>query len=248
MIEKDNLKAEFEGFYHQRAERAIAAFQRKRLHAEYVPDCQAALARLLEIIPPDASIGRGDSETLNQIGIMPALRKSSQHRIFDPYLTDEQGQYPVKGEARVELQRQAMMTDVFLSGANALTMDGKVVCTDGNGNRVAALIFGPKKVIIVAGANKLVANLDEAFRRIHEIAAPLNSRRHVMKHHAPDISLETPCAITGSCVDCTSPGRPCCYTVIIEAGRSAESGARAGYSMAHLERIHIVIVGETLGF
>lgn len=247
MLAESNVQVELEAFYRQRAERAIASFRRKRLKAEYVPDRKAALSRVLELIPPSASIGRGDSVTLEQIGIMEALRQSGQHQILDPYEHDEQGNYLVRGEPRLKLQRQAMMADVFLSGANAITLDGKVVCTDGNGNRVAALIFGPKKVIIVAGANKIVADLNEALKRIHEIAAPLNTHRHVLKHHASELSLEKPCVRTGRCTDCNHVERGCCYTVVIEAARAPEHALRGGYSLEHVNRVNIVIVGEALG-
>ena len=140
-----------------------------------------------------------------------------------------------------------MLTDVFLSGANAITLDGKVVCTDGNGNRVAALIFGPKKVIIVAGVNKLVADLDEALRRIHEVACPLNVRRHVLKHHHPELALEKPCVKAGKCNDCSHVTRGCNYTVIIEAAHAPEAAGQR-YSPEHLARVNIIIVGEALGF
>lgn len=246
MIDETNIQVESESFFRQKAEQSIANFQRKRLHAEYVPDRKAALARILELIPPNASIGKGDSVTLSQIGIMAALKKSGGHQIFDPQDRGEEEAHMVRGEDRLKLQRQAMLADVFLSGANAITLDGKVVCTDGNGNRVAALIFGPKKVIIVAGVNKIVANLDEAFKRIHEIACPINARRHVVKHHASELYLEKPCVKIGKCTDCTHMARECIYTIIIEAAKSPELAGKM-YPPEHLTRVYIVIVGETLG-
>ena len=242
IVQQDVLEA----VYRKQAEKAIASFTRKRLKAEYTRDRKAALSRVLELIPPGASIGRGDSLTLDQLGVMSALRQSGTHQIFDPYAINEEGYYFVKGEERLQLQRQALLADVFLSGANAITLDGKVVCTDGNGNRVAAIIFGPKKVIIVAGVNKIVANLDEAFRRIHEVACPGNSYRHVWQHHASEVSLEKPCVKEGRCVDCSHIARGCCYTVIIEAARDPSS-ALGGYSREHVERVNIILVGKILG-
>ena len=245
-MDETDIQVESESFYRQKAEQAITNFQRKRLHAEYVPDRQAALSRILELIPPNASIGKGDSVTLNQIGIMTALKKSGGHQIFDPQDRGEEGTRMSRGEDRLEIQRHALLADVFLSGANAITIDGKVVCTDGNGNRVAALIFGPKKVIIVAGVNKIVTNLDEAFKRIHEVACPINARRHVVKHHAPELYLEKPCVKLGKCTDCTHVARECIYTVLIEAAKSPEISGQM-YSQEHLSRVNIIIVGEILG-
>lgn len=251
MIDDTDTNEEFEDFRRQRGERAVAGFRRKRLNAEYVPDRKAALARVLELIPPGASVGRGNSVTLDQIGVMPALRQSGKYKISNAWVKDEQGNFLVRGDERLELLRQELLTDVFLSGANAITLDGKVVCTDGTGNRVAALIFGPKKVIIVVGVNKIVADLDEAFKRIHEVVVPVCHRWDVLKHNAaPEYYLETPCVKTGKCTDCTSVGRGCCYTVIIEAAKDPrrDVGKRGiPFSDEFLARINIIIVGENLG-
>ncbi len=249
MADDPRIKDILPAVYKTRAEKTIAAFTRKRLKAEYVPDRNAAVIRILELIPASASIGRGDSMTLDQIGIMPILSQQGTHEIFNPYLTDEQGHFLVKGDERLTLQKKALLADVFLSGANAITLDGKVVCTDGHGNRVAALIFGPKKVIIVAGVNKIVDNLDLAFKRIHEIAVPGNTRRHVVLHNAPATGLETPCVKTGVCKDCAHVARSCCYTVIIEAGKEADYASQGvgSYPRETVERINIILVGENLG-
>jgi len=128
----------------------------------------------LAMIPQGASIGIGDSVTLIELGIMAELRKQTGRLIFDPFLRDEEGDLVFTGLDRLEVLRKALLADVFLTGTNAITLDGKIVNTDGVGNRVAAMIFGPKKVIIVVGANKIVRNVDEAVRRIREVAAPLN--------------------------------------------------------------------------
>ncbi|MBI2907616.1 MAG: lactate utilization protein [Chloroflexi bacterium] len=253
VVDDANTQQEMEAFYRDRCERAVAGFLRKRLNAFYVPDRKAALAKALELIPPGASIGRGSSVTLEQIGIMPVLRQSGQHEILDPSAKDDRGLPVASGEEEdMDMRRRALLADVFLSGANAITLDGKVVCTDGTGNRVAALIFGPKKVIIVAGVNKIVANLEEALRRIHEVVVPLCHRWDVLKHHAaPEYYLETPCVKSGQCNDCTSIGRGCCYTIIIESAKHPERDVakRGGkpYPSEYLARTNIIIVGEELG-
>jgi len=133
------------------------------------------------------------------------------------------------------MQRETFFADIFVTGTNAITLDGKLVSTDGLGNRVSAMIFGPKKVILVAGVNKIVNDVDEALRRIHEVAAPLNARRHYLKHHQPELG-DLPCVRTGSCVDCSHGWRICRYTVIIEGTMAREKG-----------RINVVLVGEELG-
>lgn len=242
MIDELNVQAEFHSYWQQQAGLAVANFRRKRLHAEYVPDRRAALEKVLSLIPPGASVGWGNSVTLRQIGVISALKESGDHQVFDSFVVDEDGNSLLSGEERLNLQRQALLADVFLSGANAITLDGKVVATDANGNRVAAMIFGPKKVIIVAGINKLVPDLDAALDRIHRVASPVNFRRLASKYHRTAY-YELPCVKTGKCVDCTHPERGCCYTIIIEAGRSASPQ----FPLEHVNRVNIVLVGESLG-
>ena len=141
----------------------------------------------------------------------------------------------VDGEDRKELMRQVFLSDVYVIGTNAVTLDGKLVNIDGNGNRVAAMIYGPKKVIVVVGANKIVKNVDEAIHRIKEVCAPINATRHGLKHNRPEF-LELPCAKTGSCTDCNNAWRICRYTTIIEGVNEP----RKGY-------LSVVLVGERLG-
>ncbi len=138
-------------------------------------------------------------------------------------------------EDRRQMQREAFLSDIFLSGANAVTLDGKIVNVDYLGNRTAATLFGPKKVIIVAGVNKIVANVDEAMDRIRRIAAPTNARRHYQEHHYQEWS-DLPCVITGQCVDCRHDSRICSFTVIIESTGARDKG-----------RINLVLIGEELG-
>lgn len=230
-------------YWRQQAEIAVANFRRKRLRAEYVPDRNAAREKVLSLIPPGATLGRGDSMSVDQIGVLPILRQSGDHEIFDPFERYEDGSLKVVGEARLDLQRRAMTADVFLSGANAITLDGKVVATDSTGNRVAAMIFGPKKIIIVAGVNKLVADLDAALERIHGIAAPMNLWHHAAYHRRPGW-FEVPCVKAGKCVDCAHAERGCNFTIVIEGNRSTPPQ----HSDEHTHRHNILLVGESLGF
>ena len=126
----------------------------------------------------------------------------------------------------MKIRKAHLTCDVFLTSANAVTLEGMLVATDGIGNRVGAMMFGPGKVIVVAGVNKIVNDLDSAFRRIKEIVTP-----QVVK----DMGIDLPCATTGFCVDCNSPMRVCRATVILERKPFASD-------------IHVLIVGEDLGF
>ena len=119
-------------------------------------------------------------------------------------------------------------------GANAITLDGQLVSVDGNGNRVAVTIYGPKKVICVVDTNKIVKDTAEAIERVHQLAAPVNARRFVRKRN-PKLA-DLPCVKTGVCVDCRHEWRLCNYTVII-----------SGAMPQHKGRINVVIVGEELG-
>jgi hypothetical protein len=135
-------------------------------------------------------------------------------------------------EENIRLKRRALTSDVFVTGTNALTLDGKIVNVDGHGNRVAAMLFGPDAVIVVVGINKVVRDLDEAMERIRHQAAPLNVARHTEFDPMP------PCGITGACSDCSSPWRICNKTVIIE-----RQYANDRYDPV----LSVIIVGEELG-
>ena len=128
-------------------------------------------------------------------------------------------------EERTELMRKALTCDVFLMSANAVSEDGQMVNIDGNGNRVAALCFGPKEVIVVAGMNKVAGNIEEAYARARKFAAPVNAQR---------FNLGTPCNRTGMCADCLSPDSICSQLVVT---RRTSGG-----------RIKVILVGEDLGF
>ncbi|MDD5701346.1 MAG: lactate utilization protein [Dehalococcoidales bacterium] len=214
---------------------AIKSFARRHLTAHYVLNKAAAVSKILELVPEGASVGAGESVTLNQIGIFSALSKRCKNEVIYPFERDAQGYLMISQLQSDEMMRKAMLADVFLSGTNALTLDGKLVNMDGLGNRVAPLFFGPRKVIIVVSANKIVKDVDAALERIKRVCAPLNSLRHGMQHHDTEF-LELPCAKTGVCVDCSKPQRMCNFISIIEG----ESHWTAG-------RLNILIVGEQLG-
>ena len=236
MIDETDLSTEREWLYQERARIAVTNLQKKNINAQYVTTQAEALAVILDMIPGGATVVRGDSVTIDQIGIIPALKKRHQNKVIDPFERDADGALVAKvQEERPRMQREAFFADVFLTGTNAITLDGKLVNTDAMGNRVAPMIFGPKKVIIVVGVNKLVKDVNEAMERIRQVAAPINARRHYLKHHQSKFS-ELPCVKTGRCVDCNHEWRICNSTVIIENAFHPNKG-----------RINVVIVADELG-
>ncbi|HWP68441.1 MAG TPA: lactate utilization protein [Rectinemataceae bacterium] len=179
---------------------------------------QEALDHLFTLIPEGSKVGLGGSITLADLGVVEKLR-SGPWRLIDRYTTPDWA-------ATMAAYREALSSDVFVTGVNAITKAGELVCTDSSGNRVAGMIFGPARVIVVAGINKIVEDLDEAFARIRKIA-PLNCRR---------LGHKTPCAETGFCSDCMMPERMCNYTGIIHDG------------LKEKDRIHVILIPESLGF
>ena len=235
MVDEMDLSEERKWLYEERARAAVANLQKRNINAQYALTRQDALPIVLEMIPKGVTIARGDSVSLEQVGVISELRKRNQNKIIDPFERDAEGFYLVEWEQRRKMMREAFSSDVFLTGTNAVTLDGKLVSTDALGNRVAAMIFGPEKVIVVAGVNKIVKDVDEALVRIREVAAPINAKRHYLKHHIEGFG-NLPCVRTGKCVDCNDDWRICRNTVIIEGTYARVKG-----------RINVVLVGEELG-
>jgi len=236
MIDETDISQERKWFYQERAKIVVTNLQKKNINAQYVSSRQEALSVVLEMIPEGATVARGDSISLDQIGIVPELRKHNRNKVIDPLERDADG-FPIIAEIeqRRRVAIEAFSCDVFLTGTNAVTLDGKLVNIDGYGNRVSAMIFGPEKVIVVAGINKIVKDVNEALERIHQVCAPINAKRHYLKHHMTYVG-DQPCVRTGRCVDCNHDWRICRYTVIIEGAMIREKG-----------RINVVLIGEELG-
>jgi hypothetical protein len=193
--------------------------------AVYVPTKREAFEKVMSMIPEGSIVGFGDSLTLREIGVVDALTEG-KYTFLNPWAPG------ISVEENIALKRQALTSDVFVTGTNALTLDGRIVNMDGHGNRVAAMLFGPTKVIIVVGINKIVVDLEAALDRIRNEAAPLNVTRH------PDFDPMPPCSETGVCSDCTSAWRICNKTVIIERQYDNDK---------YTPTITVVIVGERLG-
>lgn len=236
MVDETDMSEERKWFYQERAKIVVTNLQKKNMNAQYVSNRQEALTTLIDMIPLGATVARGDSITIDQIEIIPELRKRKQNKIIDPLERDSDGLYIITEiEEGRRIARETFSADIFLVGTNAVTLDGKLVNTDGWGNRVSAMIFGPDKVIVVAGVNKIVKDVNEALERIHNVAAPMNAKRHYLKHHRPEFG-DLPCVRTGRCVDCNHDWRICRYTVIIEGAMIREKG-----------RINVILIGEELG-
>lgn len=199
--------------------KTVEALVKNNFKAMYCQTKQEAVEQILALIPVEATVGVGGSWTVGELGLLDRL-SALGNTMFNHGLPN------LSAETRIELRRKQLTCDVFLTGTNAVTMDGRLVNTDGIGNRVASMIFGPKKVIIVVGANKIVKDVAEAEKRIKLYAAPINNKRL----HTPN-----PCTSTGECMDCQGPTRICNVTTIIS-------------KRPPLTDIHVVVVGEDLGF
>jgi hypothetical protein len=210
----------------QQIQELIKKLGENNISAFYVTNRSQAREKVMSMIPEGSVVGLGDSLTLRQIGVVEALTKGN-YTFLNPWKPG------TSLEESIELKKRALTSDVFVTGTNALTLDGKIVNVDGHGNRVAAMCFGPNKVVIVVGINKIVKDLDKALKRIRDKAAPANVKRHVELDPMP------PCGVTGSCSDCSSPWRICNKTVIIERQYDNDK---------YKPIITVIIVGEELGF
>jgi len=196
----------------------------RRIAASYCATAQEAKAELLGLIPSPASVVRCGSESAARLGLWDAIRALPGVTLLDPYAP---GIAPAEG---LELRLQGLLADVMVASSNALTLDGRLVNLDGTSNRVAGMLFGPKKVLLLVGMNKVVADLEAAYARIRTVAAPANNIRL-----AGAIGLKNPCVEDGRCHNCRSETRICNSWVVIE-GSSVK------------DRIHVVLVGEDLGY
>lgn len=208
-------------------QKVIDALRKNRMLAEYVPHKEDVVPLVESLIPAGNTVATGGSRTLDETGVTELLR-GSKYTFFDrnnPALTPEE---------KAEMTAKSATADVYLCSSNAITEQGELYNVDGFSNRVAAIANGPKKVILIVGVNKIVPDLNAAIRRVKTIAAPLNTKR---------LNCDTYCRQTGVCMGldggmtdgCHSPGRICC-SYLISAQQRVEN------------RIHVILVGESLGF
>jgi len=206
----------------KRAEKAVSALRKRNIDAHFIRNREEALKLILGMIPKGATVALGGSVTLIETGLLDLLRKKEGITLLDRYKPG------ISKEEVAKMRLAGLTADCFISGTNAITLDGKLVNIDGIGNRVAAMAYGPDKVIIIAGYNKIVRDVEEGIRRIKEVAAPPNTVR---------VGANTPCSKTGFCNEsaCFPPERICNIITIIEGQRV--SG-----------RMSVVILAEELGF
>jgi L-lactate utilization protein LutB len=188
--------------------------------ASFAPTAAQAREEIVAMIPAGATVARCGSMSLVEMGLWQALAQKAGVEVIDPFLPG------LRPEEVYALRRQSLLADYMITSTNALTMDGKLVNLDATGNRVAGMCFGPEKVIVVAGMNKVTPDLESALARVKNHAAPINAMR---------AGMATPCVEDGICHNCKSPSRICNMWSIIE-GHIIEN------------RIHVKLVGEDLGY
>lgn len=204
-------------YYEKRAVQLVKNLKARQFDAWYCADKQEALQKALSLIPEGASVGWGGAMSAVQIGLIEQIKAGNYHAI-DRDDTNSP-------EERKAAMKKCLLADVFVTGTNAISMDGQMVNIDGVGNRVAAIVYGPETVIVIAGMNKVVDSAEDAMRRARTIAAPMNKQR---------FSAQTPCAITGVCADCKGQGSICNQILVTRNCNPAG-------------RIKVILVGEDLG-
>jgi len=198
---------------------AVKALKKNGFDAVYVADIQEAAKKVLSYVAKDKTVGFGGSMTVK------ALRIAEQAKDLGAVILD----HNVPGlalEEKMRIMRSQLTCDLFVSGTNAVTMKGELVNIDGTGNRVAALSFGPLKTVVVVGTNKIVRDLDEAWKRIESYAAPMNNKR---------LDTPNPCVKTGTCQDCALETRICRSYQVLRRRPSKTD-------------FTVVVVGSYLGF
>lgn len=197
------------------AKKVIKGLGSRNMTGYYAADRKEALKKALEIIPEGSSVTMGGAMSAHEMGLVDALKR---------------GNYDFIDRDEYEDKRAAMLkaydADVYIASANAMTEDGIIVNIDGNANRVSAIAQGPRKVVFIVGMNKICDDVDGAMKRARNVAAPINAQR---------FGLDTPCAKTGSCMDCKSPDTICCQFLVTRYSK-------------HKDRIHVILVNDDLGF
>lgn len=203
----------------KRVLRTIENLEKNNMKGYFVQDEKEVLEKIRELINEGDTIGVGGSMTLFETGIIDILR-NGKYDFLDRY---EEGLTP---EDIKKIFRKSFSADAYLTSSNALTEEGELYNVDGTGNRVAAMIYGPDKIIVIVGINKIVRDLDEAIKRNREWAAPANAKR---------LNKKTPCSQVGYCMDCKSKDRICNDYVLIR-------------KQANGDRIHVIVVNKEFGY
>lgn len=200
------------------AEQMIKNLNRRNMEAFYCPTGKEAVKKVSELIADGSTVTWGGTATVRDLGIPEALKKKGTLEVLDR----DQAETPEEKEA---IYLRAFTADVYLTSANAISEDGVIVNIDGNGNRVAAITWGPKKVIFVIGLNKVTQTVEAALARVRGTASPINAAR---------FDIKTPCHVDGVCHNCNSPESICNYVHFL---RNSPKGRHV-----------VVLVGEDLGY
>lgn len=199
--------------------RTIEALKKNNMNGYYAKNRDEVIELIKDIVKEGSKVAVGGSETLSELGILEHLR-SGRYDFLDRY---KEG---LTREEVTNIFKQSFLADAYLSSCNAITENGELYNVDGNGNRVAAMLYGPDKVIVICGVNKIVKDVDEAIKRNREISAPMNAKR---------LNKKTPCTKVGYCMNCNSPERICNEYTLIKKQRSSE-------------RMHVIFLNENLGY
>lgn len=205
-------------FYDKRGRILEKNLNSRHFEAYYCATRAQALEKALALIPKGSTVGWGGALSAEQIGLLEALRTGDYNALDRDRASG--------GEERMAIQRKCFDADFFITGANALSMDGQMVNIDGMGNRVGMIVYGPKNILVIAGMNKAADSLEDAVRRARTIAAPMNAQR---------FALSNPCSAAGVCGDCKKESCICNQMLITRTSRPAG-------------RIKVILVGEALGF
>jgi len=205
--------------FEQRCKKAVAALMKNEFDAIYCESREEARRNIIDEARKARTIGFGGSMTVRELQLEPDLEQTGAELL-------QHNKPGLSAEEKLNIRRQQLTCDLFLTGSNAVTLNGQLVNIDGVGNRVGAMMFGPKQVIVVVGRNKIVEDVHAALKRIKEIAAPANARR---------LDLKLPCAVTGQCSECNSPDRICRATVILDRKPSQAN-------------IRVLIINDDLGY
>jgi L-lactate utilization protein LutB len=212
----DSIKQEW---IEERMRRAADKLKAHDFAATCVKTKEEAVKEIWRHVTPGMKVGVGGSMTIREIGILDQLRAKG-HLVYDHWAPG------LSLEESLRVRKSQLSCDLFLSSSNAVTMNGELVNIDGAGNRVNSITYGPGKVILVSGYNKLVDDVQDAVKRVKNVVTPMNARR---------LKIDVPCAKTGRCSDCNSPQRMCRAMVILER-------------KPLLTDILVILVGEELGY
>ena len=197
------------------AEQIIKGLESRNMTGYYAKSKEEALKMALDLIPEGSRVTKGGSMSVVEIGLEDAVKNGNYEYCDRAAMKDKR-----------EAELFAYSADVYLGSVNAITEDGVLVNIDGNSNRVSAYAYGPKKLVLIVGLNKVASDADAAMKRARNEAATINAQR---------FELSTPCSKTGRCMDCKSPDTICCQFLITRYSR-------------HKDRIHVILVNENLGF